>query len=158
MHLGHPCGTDYFLLVFVHPYRRGHRPHGPPKWMKTAAAVYPRTCSSSSELLRIGVIVPLQLDASTEGAWLYQPRPSAWVLRSPTISQGCRPELSSPACHNRRLVERSAVPFRLRECVFRHSVPDFLLRRPRQRRRMRLFERRDGRTSPMTQLSTGNPV
>ena len=40
--------------------------------------------------------VPLfQWDASTEGAWSYQPRPSAWVSGNDTISQGCRPDLCS---------------------------------------------------------------
>ena len=37
-------------------------------------------------------VLPTQSDASTEGAWLYQPRPSAWVLGNHKISQGCRPD------------------------------------------------------------------
>ncbi len=40
---------------------------------------------------------PIQSDASTEGAWLYQPRPSAWVLGNHKISQGCRPDLCFPS-------------------------------------------------------------
>jgi hypothetical protein len=87
----------------------GHRPGfwetirflraaGPIYALRYVAIVIPRP----SKLPGIGVVIPpIQSDGSTEGAWLYQPRPSAWVLGNHKTSQGCRPDLCSSVCRNR---------------------------------------------------------